>query len=279
MPVWERQEVQEVLREGVNPIWNESPVWTEQLRICSYDVDFTRRATSASLCRYFLEAAWNHAEALGVGFNHLGRQNKFWVLSRLLLEVEHSPVWGSVATLRTWPRAAQSVFAMRDFEVVDGAGTRIAAGSSAWLVLDATSKRPQRLNKLLPSLMGLDGKAALGRDPEKLADGESWDRVFATTVRYTDIDVNRHVNSSRYIGWILDAYPFEFHREHCVRGLEVNYLGETLEGEVLSVRTRQTGAAVFCHSLTKGSGDEVCRARLVWGKKPTGAGQVAPPRP
>ena len=251
------------------PICNESPVWTEQLKFCSYDVDFTRRATIASLCRCFLEAAWNHAEALGVGFNHLGGQNKFWVLSRLLLEVEHSPVWGSLATLRTWPRAAKSVFAMRDFEMADSAGTRIAAGSSAWLVLDATSKRPQRPNKLLPSLMGLDRKAALGRDPEKLADGETWDEAFAATVRYTDIDVNRHVNSSRYIGWILDAYPFEFHRGRCVRSLEVNYLGETLEGDVLSVRTRQMAPTVFCHSLTKSGGDEVCRARLVWEEVPT----------
>ena len=254
--------------QSMTPVCNESPVWTEQLKIRSYDVDFTRRATSASLCRYFLEAAWNHAEALGVGFNDLGRQGKFWVLSRLLLEVRQSPVWGGAATLRTWPRAAQSVFAMRDFEVVDNAGTRMAAGSSAWLVLDTASKRPQRLNKLLPSLTGLDGRPALGRDPEKLADGETWDKVFAATVRYSDIDVNRHVNSSRYIGWILDAYPVEFHREHCVRSLEVNYLGETLEGDVLSVRTQQSGAATYCHSLTKASGDEVCRARLVWEQAP-----------
>jgi len=56
---------------------SESPVWTEPLKICSYDVDFTRRVTSASLCRHFLEAAWNHAEALGVGFSHLLTQSKY----------------------------------------------------------------------------------------------------------------------------------------------------------------------------------------------------------
>ena len=251
------------------PVSTECPLWIEQIRICSYDVDFTRRATCVSLCRYFLEAAWNHAEALGVGFSHLREASKFWVLSRLLLEVRCYPVWGSVATLRTWPRATRSVFAMRDSELLDGAGTRLAAGSSAWLVLDAASKRPQRLDKVLPGLADLGGQAALGRDPAKLLEGGTGAEVVAATVRYTDIDVNRHVNSVRYVGWILDAYPFGFHREHCVRILEVNYLGETLEGEVLSVRTRQTGAAVYCHSLTKASGDEVCRARLEWEKAPT----------
>jgi acyl-ACP thioesterase len=157
---------------------------------------------------------------------------------------------------------------MRDFDVADQAGTPIVAGSSAWLVVDALSKRPQRLNTLLSGLEALYGNAALGRDPEKLEDGEDWDQVFSVEVRYADIDVNRHVNSGRYIDWMLDAYPLGFHREHGLRVLEVNFLGETLEGDVLSVRTRQAGAAVYCHSLTKTGGTETCRARLEWEEMP-----------
>jgi acyl-ACP thioesterase len=245
-----------------------SPLWTEQIRICSYDVDFTRRATLSSLCRYFLEAAWNHAEALGVGFNDLQCQQKFWVLSRLLVGVERSPAWGSPVTVRTWPRQARSVFAMRDFEFLDGAGMQLVAGSSAWLVLDVVSKRPQRLQKLLPGLENWQDNAALGRDPEKLPDVDSWDNVASVTVRYSDIDVNRHVNSSRYIGWILDTYPLQFHGEHSVRSLEVNYLDETLEGEVLTIRTGQVAEGVFFHSLAKADGNEVCRARLEWDHSP-----------
>ncbi|MHC1764783.1 MAG: acyl-[acyl-carrier-protein] thioesterase [Verrucomicrobiia bacterium] len=247
-----------------------SPLWTEQLRIRSFDVDFTRRATLASLYRYFLDAAWNHAEALGIGFEHLKTQNRFWVLSRLLLEVKAYPLWGSVITLRTWPRLVKTVFAMRDFEILDNDGARIAAGSSAWIVLDAASKRPQRLNKLAAAMPNLSDHAALGTDPGKLPDLESWDEVFSAAVRYTDIDVNRHVNASQYIGRILDAYPVGFLGHHSARGLEVNYVGETMEGETLSVRTRQTADGVFQHSLTKADGTEVCRARLTWQSRASG---------
>jgi len=52
-------------------------------------------------------------------------------------------------------------------------------------VLDATSKRPQRLNTLLAGLAGFDGKTVLGRDPEKLADDQEGDEVFSVKVRYT----------------------------------------------------------------------------------------------
>jgi len=240
------------------------PVWSERFQIRSYDVDATRRATSVSLCRYFLEAAWNHAEALGFGFTHLSSQGKFWVLSRFRFEVQQYPAWGDSVTLQTWPRGIKSLFAFREFELHDETGARIAAGSSAWVVLDSVSKRPQKLHKLLPSLAAFDGEAALGRDPEKLDDNETWESDCPITVRYTDIDVNQHVNANRYIGWVLDAYPAGFHIQHSLRVLDVNYLSETLEGEQVIVRTRQSEGTVYTHSLIKPNGTEVCRARLEW---------------
>jgi acyl-ACP thioesterase len=245
-----------------------SPIWTEQIQFHSYDVDATRRATILSLFRYFLEAAWNHAESLGFGFAHLGAQNKFWVLSRIRIEVAQYPAWGSRAILRTWPRGIQSVFALRDFELLDQTNQRLAAGSSAWLVVDSISKRPQRLLKLLPNLAAFNANAALAHDPEKLDENTSWDSESPITARYTDIDVNNHVNAARYIGWMLDSYPVGFHLQNSLRAIDVNYLSETIEGEQLSVHTRQSEPKTFTHSLTKPNSAEVCRARLQWSANP-----------
>jgi medium-chain acyl-[acyl-carrier-protein] hydrolase len=242
----------------------EAPVWTEELRIQSYDVDATRRATSPSLLRYFLEAAWNHAEALSAGFSSLRDAGKFWVLARLRCEVQEYPRWGSTVILRTWPRGIKSAFALREFEVVEENGKRLAAGSSGWLVVDVVSKRPQRLHKLMPSLAAVAGNAALGRDPEKVEEKKDWDSEITFRARYSDIDVNQHVNSSRYIAWVLDTYPAGFHLQHSLAVLEVNYLSETVEGEQLIGRTAEIGAGMYVHSLTKESGTEVCRARLEW---------------
>lgn len=242
----------------------EAPVWSEEVRARSYDVDATRRMTGASLCRYFLEAAWNHAEALGCGFEQLREQGKFWVLSRMRWEVREYPAWGARTRLLTWPRGIESVFAMRDFEVLDEFGGRLAAGSSGWLVVDSNSKRPQRLHKVLPDLAAMSGRSALGRDPEKLPEHEVWERESAVAVRYTDIDVNQHANASRYIGWMLDGYPAGFHGAHRLAALEVNYLGETMEGESLALRSGRSGAMIYEHSLSKAGGGEVCRARFEW---------------
>jgi len=256
----------------------QAPVQTERIQIRSYDVDATRRATILSLFRCFLEAAWNHAEALGFGFANLATQGKFWVLSRVRIEVTQFPAWGAQVTLRTWPRGIQSLFALREFELLDETNQRLAAGSSAWLVVDSVSKRPRRLLKVLPDLAAFNANPALTKDPEKLDANETWDGECSIAARYTDIDVNNHVNAARYIGWILDSYPAGSHKQHSLRSIDLNYLNETVEGEQLIVRTRQMEPQVLLHSVKKVTGVEVCRARLDWtGDKRQFYDQLAPP--
>ncbi|HWV99324.1 MAG TPA: acyl-ACP thioesterase domain-containing protein [Candidatus Acidoferrum sp.] len=243
-------------------------IWTVGVRLHSYDVDFKRRATLDAVCRYFLDAAWNHAEALGVGYTHLADQKKFWVLSRFVMKIQRLPQWGENVTLNTWPRAPRGIFALRDFEVVDSQGARVVGGASAWLVLDAHSRRPQRLDKLQWSLKRFPVERATEQEPQKLAERDNGAECFSTLVRYGDLDVNDHVNSASYIRWLLDAYPAEFHRKHTVRLVEVNYLGETKGGQKVSVLKTDGEAGQFWHEI-RAEAEVTCRARLLWDSQRT----------
>jgi acyl-ACP thioesterase len=249
----------------MNPLAQPPAVWSEEFKIHSYEVDLKRQATLETLCRYFQEAAWNHAEILGAGYHHLQRANKFWVLARLRLEVERFPLWSDIVTVNTWPRETKSVFALRDFELHDAAGARMAAGASAWLVLDATTHKPQRVDKLLASIKVMSETRATAQDPEKLPRCNEPQTHLPVRVSYGDIDVNSHVNNARYIGWLLDSYPLDFHRAHAPRVAEINFLAETVGGDDLTIASQQTSPIEFSHSIAKtGRGDEVCRARILW---------------
>ena len=303
---------------GQTPVESENPrlpdaiaqrplIWRGEFKVHSYDVDFKKGATMESLCRHFQEAAWNHAEDLGVGYQRLLAANRIWVLSRLLLKVEQLPRWGETVTICTWPRAARSVFAMRDFEMFDSAGVRLVAGTSAWLVLDTNTHKPQRVDKIVSAITSLPTKRALDEEPGKLAGclagpqsagtqgqlvggvgtarpqaGSSkrelagdepspplpaaplGSAIASVTVRYSDIDVNGHVNNSRYVGWIMDSYPVEYHRNHSVFSLEANYLGETIGGDAITILSKEAGPCEYWHSVVKAGGGEVCRARVKW---------------
>jgi acyl-ACP thioesterase len=140
----------------------------------------------------------------------------------------------------------------------------LVGGSSAWLVLNAKSKRPQRLDKIAGSIQGLPRETALEADPEKLPALQGESLQTTATANYSAIDVNTHVNSARYVAWLLDSYSMDFHRHHSPRRFEVNYLGETRSGEVISLFTTETNSETFLHSIKKSDGQEVCRARILW---------------
>ncbi len=248
---------------GTSAEGGEAGVWSTDLRMHSYDVDFKRRATVDAVCRYFLDAAWSHAEALGVGYTHLAQQGKFWVLSRLVVNVQRLPEWSESVTLNTWPREPRGIFALRDFEVLDAQGQTLVGGGSAWLVLDAQSRRPQRLDKLQWAVKRFPSDRAIEHDPEKLAEQNSGAECLSTVVKYSDLDVNDHVNSASYVRWLLDGYSPTFHRTHTLRRLEVNYLGETTGGQKVSVLRSEGEPGEFWHVI-QSEANVSCRARLVW---------------
>ncbi|HZR19066.1 MAG TPA: acyl-ACP thioesterase domain-containing protein [Verrucomicrobiae bacterium] len=244
----------------------EPGVWREQQRVRSYDVDFAKRATAEAICRWFVEAAWNHAEQLGIGYGDLARQNRFWVLSRLLVQIETHPTWGQLVESITWPRGTRGVFALRDFELGDPTGLRLVAGTSSWLVLDAASHRPQRLDKLTLQVPSQVTRLAIGREAQKLPelDTKASRAVLSTQARYSDIDVNGHVNSARYVGWLLDSYPADFLRNHLLRSIELNYVGETRWADSVSIHSHERSPLRMEHSITNSDQAEVCRAELIW---------------
>jgi medium-chain acyl-[acyl-carrier-protein] hydrolase len=254
---------------------SEPGIWKGQFHIRSFDVDLKQQASLEALTRYFLDAAWNHAEALGVGFRRLADEHKFWVLSRMAIRVTRYPRWGDTVLLRTWPRGVKSLFAMRDFEISDSHGSLLVAGSSAWLVLDARSHRPQRIEKLTAGIPDLPARIALADELGKLPAPTNPTSNLATQVRYSDIDVNGHVNSARYIGWLVDSYPLKFHREHHLTDLEINYIGELRGEDQLEVTSQNVAPLQYLHAIMKPTSGEACRARLGWVATPEGAASPA----
>ena len=243
-------------------------IWKEQFKVHSYQADFRKAATLESLCQRFQEAAWNHAEELGLGYQRLQTENRIWVLSRMLIQINREPSWGEELTIQTWPLPVESVFATRDFELHDFRGNLILSGASAWLVLDQSTRKPQRVDKLVASIKYLSDRRALDLPFEKLAECASESNTGTEFIaHYSDIDANGHVNNSRYVGWIMDSYSMEYHRTHSVRRLAVNFLGETVWNDAVSVSSQKVNPLEFRHSIAKKGGPEVCRAQVQWLEK------------
>ncbi len=54
-------------------------------------------------------------------------------------------------------------------------------------------------------------------------------------VRYSDLDLNNHVNNSIYLGWALETFPLEFLNSHSLKKARILYMKEVFYGERVRV--------------------------------------------
>lgn len=186
----------------------------------------------------FQEAAGHHARNLGVGREDLERQGCFWVLSRCWMRIERYPVWGQEITVRTWPRGVERLFALRDFQFLSEEGEILGSGVSAWLILSQDKHRLMRPGPIMRGIPPTQAPAVAGDVLEKQANAQELSELRRFSVRYSDLDVNRHVNNAAYVRWILDSFDAERHDRFRIAAIRIDYLSETVLGESIAVQAQ-----------------------------------------
>jgi medium-chain acyl-[acyl-carrier-protein] hydrolase len=236
------------------------------LQVQSFQIDCFGNVTIPSLFWYMQEIAWEHAQMLGFGFEHLREDQLFWVLSRFLVQADRWPRWTETLNLETWSRGTDGFFAYRDFRFTDSAGKEIILATSSWLVLDLGNKRIQRLNgqKNFPVYQ----ESILGNDPGKIESPRQADALHFTPAQFNELDINQHINSGRYLERISNSYAYDFHKDNVLKEMEINFLKEGLPLDRLAVKRQMLNDQEHLCSLVRESdGADIIRSRLRWGGK------------
>jgi len=249
-------------------------VWTERFPVRSYEVTPGGRVSVLALADYLQEAAGHHAAELGVSMQDLLADGQAWVLAHLRLELDRLPRWGETVVVRTWPSGLDRLFATREFllevETADGADATIARGTSAWLTIDTERRRPLRPLKALRTLETPDRDPALAHDfASDLPVPDRTDAEDRFSVRYHDLDVNRHVNNVRYLEWALETLPGSFLNANRCTALSLQFEAETTLGDrVRSIAQIDDGGGtkrrVHHQLMHAGEGRALARAVTTW---------------
>ncbi|MDF7801188.1 thioesterase [Pontiellaceae bacterium B1224] len=237
------------------------PEWNMEFEIRSFDVGTSCTARLPVFCRFMQEAAYLHAEHFGLGHSHLIPLNMAWVLARMRIEMERLPQWGESIKLRTWPSGRDRLFYYRDFEISDGRGDVLLRASTAWFIIDIEKRERTIPDWWNSSELPIGPKAFDSKISRLKSCGCTEGEVL--NVNYGDLDLNGHVSNIRYVEWILNSLPLEFHQQHSIQTLEVNYLAEAVYGHSVAVSTREIDPLVFDHVILT-EGNDLFRARSVW---------------
>lgn len=213
-------------------------------QVGSYQVHPDGKISLTSLADFLQEIAWRHADSADFGRN-LMESNLMWVLSRLDIQVEKSPTWGEKIQAFTAGRGTDKLFAFREFLILDSNGEVLVKAMSSWLLLHAVTKRPQRPEVVLPAHL-FDPTQKPDWQPEKIRiHGEE---IYQETlkVRYSDLDLNNHVNNTSYILWVENILR---ENNFPANELLINYQAECILGDEVNLSLWKTGAGMLVQGL------------------------------
>jgi medium-chain acyl-[acyl-carrier-protein] hydrolase len=235
--------------------------------VASYEVDFAQRLSLFALLNRFQDLAGLHAEHLQVGYELLRSSNLAWLLSRIRVDILSLPKWGDTVQLATWPKGVDRLFAMRDFALTTGTGDPLVKATSAWLLVDIERGRPQRVEGLPVDLRFRDAPHAIRETPEKIQMPEGLKIVAERPAWLSEIDTNQHVNNAQYAKWIGDCFSRSQFDNHRLTSIQINYLEETLPGDLVSLLMspeHEGSGEFFLTGTSRNKKSRVFQAQVKW---------------
>ena len=236
-----------------------------RFHIESYVCDFMGKATLPVLGNFMLQAATIHAQERGFGFDDLQKDNAAWVLSRISIRIEEYPNHDETITVETWVEDVSRSFTQRCFSFIDSQGRVFGDARSIWAAIDIRTRRPMDIPSWRPDLADyiVPDKVCLAEKPAKIPAVLGVEASMGYTVRYSDIDINKHMNSIKYIEHILNTFDLETFRTKIIHKFEIVFLTEGTFGEKLKLYKQELpGNEVLVD--TRNGEDSVCRSRIVW---------------
>jgi acyl-ACP thioesterase len=239
-------------------------VWKEERVVESFDVDMLGRVRPQILFAHLLNSAWNHTCGTSYGYEALTERNQIWVLIKAQILVKRLPKWNERIKIETWGKEPVRFYALRDFTVCSEEGEKLISATSSWMILDKTTGRPQRIDKQPDSFPWRSGRDEMETDLEKIRELTGCRELARFRVLYSDIDMNRHVNSAKYLQWMMDSHSYGHLETTEIKEIELNFLSEALPGDEVVVYSEENGERELCSVKRIGDGKELCRARFEW---------------
>ncbi len=189
------------------------------------------------------ELAGMHAHLLGCGRERLIQDNLVWVLSRTELVMDRYPCAGETVRVETFPMANKRWFFPRYYVLYDAAGQVIGKAGTLWLLMDFVARKmamPQAALASLPDNSDLQAPLDM---PGNIPLLESPAVFSLRQPQYTEIDINGHVNNTRYADWLCNGLGIEAMKDQEIAHLLIHYTREVLPGAEVRLALQQDGPA------------------------------------
>ena len=231
-----------------------------------FHVDFTGKIFLGVLGNHLLNAAGNHSQKRGWGIGALNETQHTWVLSRLCIEMQEMPKQHEHCEVKTWVESVMKLFTNRNFSISRSDGTVLGYARSVWAMIDLETRKPcdlltlydgDILRYIVPeekNICPIEGHGRFRFNDPKL--------VRTINTYYSDVDINGHINSIKYIEHILDLFSREDFENKQLSRFEIAYKAESYLGDKLSFYKQVISDEETDIEVRKNESEVVCQAKV-----------------
>lgn len=176
-------------------------------------------------------------------YHKLGKDNSFihkkygvaWLYSKYKLKIYDKADFDHELTIRAWISKLDNVRSWQEMEVKRG-DELLCEGRLESCLVSLSDLAISRLSCIeLPDGLLVDRMTGVGPFVRKLRFEDGCEKVFTHTVRYCELDNNRHMNNLHYVDMFMNAFDMDFYDRNVITGFEIHYLSQVYYGEKLDV--------------------------------------------
>ena len=209
-------------------------MYQTEYRILSSDTDAFRRLRLSRLFTMLQEASIAHTTALGMGRDKTLDRGLLWIVTLQQAKIARLPVYDEKIRLRTWPGKTMHLLFPRYYRIEDERGGTLVEASALWALMDERSRRAVFPEEYGIRIRGVHtGKEIPLPSAPKIPQSPETDTF---TVPYSFVDLNGHMNNTRYLDLAEDCMPpsLRCRAAVCVR---TEYTKEAKEGDSILLKS------------------------------------------
>lgn len=239
-------------------------LYEHSVTVAEKDVNDRNQLKLSALLYYAQETAGAHCSLLGFDRDALEDKNLFWAVLRHRVILYRLPAASEEITVQTWPMPVTRAAYPRAVRALDRSGQKLFEVMSLWVLMDRDSR-----GMMLPGKSGVDVPGiVLGDEPSSpgsLIPG-THDRAVQWTVTPDDLDINGHVNNTKYLDHV-EQLTADLCQTQCPKEITVCYLAEGRLGQTFTLHYTMSPEGVFTLDGTRPKTDAPEKTERVFAVK------------
>ena len=165
--------------------------------------------------------------------------NLVWIITDYDIEVVRLPRFAEEIIIETEALSYNRLFCYRRFTIYDEAGQELIHMMATFVLMDRDSRKVHAVESEIVAPYQSDFDKKLIRGPKYDSLNEPIIKDYH--VRFYDLDMNGHVNNSKYLDWIFEVMGADFLTQYIPKKINLKYVKEVRPGGLITSAVERTG--------------------------------------